>query len=181
LSGVGATVNGLAAPVVSVSPSMLTVQVPYEAAAGPGVLGVNNNGQIAGYQIQIAPASPGIYSDAGGNLAPKATVAQGALTTLFVTGTGDVSPALRTGVSPPAISVSAPASSLPKPVLPLAVTVGGVPAFIQFAGVPPGLVGTTQVNIIVPTSVAVGSQPVVVTVGGVSSPAVNVLVTAAAH
>jgi uncharacterized protein (TIGR03437 family) len=145
------------------------------------VLGVNNNGQISGYQIQIAPSSPGIYSDAGGNLAPKATVAQGALTTLFVTGTGDVSPALRTGASPPAISVSAPASSLPKPALPLSVTVGGFPAFIQFAGVPPGLVGTTQVNIIVPGSVPVGSQPVVVTVGGVSSPAVNVVVTAAAH
>ena len=156
---------------------MIGIQVPYEAGAGPGVLGINNNGQIAGYPIQIAPASPGIYADANGNLLPSASVAQGGLTTLYVTGAGDVSPALKTGFSPPPVTSAAPASGLPKPILPLSVTVGGVPAFVQYVGVSPGLVGTVQVNVIVPTSVAVGSQPVVVTVGGVSSPAVNLVVS----
>ena len=178
--GVSATVNGLAAPVVSTSPTMLTIQVPYEVGAGPAVLGVNNNGQIAGYQIQIAASSPGIFADSSGNVLPSSTVAQGGLTTLYLTGAGDVTPALKTAYEGPPVTSVTPASTLPKPVLPLSVTVGGVPAFVQFAGIPPGLIGTIQVNLIVPASVPVGSQPVVVTVGGVSSPAVNLTVNAVA-
>jgi uncharacterized protein (TIGR03437 family) len=48
-----------------------------------------------------------------------------------------------------------------------------VSAFVQFAGIPSRLIGTTQVNIFVPTTVPVGNQPVVLTVGGAFSPAVN--------
>jgi len=111
---------------------------------------------------------------------PSSTVAQGGLTTLYLTGAGDVTPALKTAYEGPPVTSVTPASTLPKPVLPLSVTVGGVPAFVQFAGIPPGLIGTIQVNVIVPASVSVGNQPVVVTVGGVSSPAVNLMVTAGA-
>jgi uncharacterized protein (TIGR03437 family) len=45
------------------------------------------------------------------------------------------------------------------------LTVAGVSAPILFAGIPPGLVGVTQINFQVP-QVAPGDQPVVVTVGG---------------
>jgi uncharacterized protein (TIGR03437 family) len=61
-------------------------------------------------------------------------------------------------------------------VLPLSITVGGTPAFIQFVGVAPGLIGLAQVNITLPASVSTGTQPVVATVGGVSSQAVNLQV-----
>jgi uncharacterized protein (TIGR03437 family) len=40
----------------------------------------------------------------------------------------------------------------------------------------PLAIGTTQVNFYVPPSAAAGPQPVVVTVGGASSPPVNVTV-----
>jgi hypothetical protein len=40
----------------------------------------------------------------------------------------------------------------------------------------PGVVGLTQVNLIVPRSVTAGIQPVVVTVGGVSSPTAYMIV-----
>jgi uncharacterized protein (TIGR03437 family) len=49
------------------------------------------------------------------------------------------------------------------------VTVGGVPATIEFIGVPVGLVGVTQINFYVPSSITDGTQPVVVTVGGEAS------------
>jgi len=175
-AGVTAAVNGLAAPVLNVSPGLLTIQVPYEAGAGPAVLGVNNNGQIAGFPFQMAPSSPGIYGDASGNLLPTAAAQPGGFATLYVTGTGEVSPALKTAYSP---FSGTPISSLPKTVLPLSVSVGGVPAFVQFAAVPPGLLGTTQVNIIVPDSAPLGTQPVVVTVGGVASPPVNLMINPA--
>ena len=173
MDGVSATVNGVAAPLLYVSPSQLNIQVPYETGTGPSVVGVNNNGQIAGLPFEIAPSAPGIFADANANLIPAATVLQGGYTTLYLTGAGEVSNLILTGYAP---STLASAASLPKPLLPLSVTVGGIPAFVQFAGIPGGVVGTAQVNILVPSSVPAGNQPVVVTVGGASSSPVNVVV-----
>jgi uncharacterized protein (TIGR03437 family) len=175
LGSVSARVNGLDAPIKYVSPGQLNIQVPYEAGAGPAVLGVNNNGQIAGFQFQIAPAAPGIFADANNNLVPNSTVSAGGTTVLYLTGDGDVTPALLTGFTP---SSATPLASLPKSRLPLSVSVGGVPAFVQFYGISSGLVGVTQVNFTVPNSVQPGVQPVVVTVGGVSSPPVSLTVSA---
>jgi len=139
------------------------------------VLGINKNGEIAGFPIQIAPSAPAIFADADGNLPPSKPVPAGGVATLYLTGAGEVSPALRTGFAPSPIT---PPASLPKPRLPLSVTVGGVPAFLPFAGLAPGLFGITQVNFTVPASVPPGSQTVVVTVGGVSSPPVTLMVQA---
>jgi uncharacterized protein (TIGR03437 family) len=51
------------------------------------------------------------------------------------------------------------------------VTVGGQPATLQFSGLAPGFPALYQVNFLVPQ--VTGLQPVVVTIGGVSSPPVN--------
>lgn len=170
LAGVSATVNGLAAPVIYASSGLLNIQVPYSAGAGPAVLGINNNGQVAGFAFQMSPSSPGIFADANGNVVPNPVVNAGSALALYVTGTGDVSPALKTAYSP------STGSTAPAPVLPLSVTVGGLPAFLEFVGITPGLIGVTQVNILVPASAPQGNQPVVVTVGGVSSAPVNIVV-----
>jgi uncharacterized protein (TIGR03437 family) len=170
---VRATVNGVAAPLLYVSPGQINLQVPYSVGAGPAVLGIENNGEIAGFAFQIAPAAPGVFGDASGSLLPNAQAQPGGVATLYVNGVGEVSPALRTAFSPPSTTALA---NLPKPVLPLSVTVGGAPAFLQFVGIAPGLLGVAQVNFIVPGSVAPGSRPVVVTVGGVTSPPVNLTV-----
>ena len=70
------------------------------------------------------------------------------------------------------------AALTPKPLLPYSVTVGGVPAAIDFIGIPSGLVGgVTQINYTVPSSVSTGIQPVVVTVGSAASPAARLNVT----
>jgi uncharacterized protein (TIGR03437 family) len=169
---VTATVNNLAAPLLYVSPTQVNIQIPYEAGAGPAVLAINNNGQVAGFQLQIAPSAPAIYTDGNGNLAGNLSVAPGGIGTLYLNGAGDVTPALDTG------SLT-PTSPLISPVLPLSVTVGGVPTLLQFVGQWPFGLGTTQVNFYVPATAASGSQPVVVTVGGNASPPVNVTVKAA--
>jgi len=173
--GVSATVNGLAAPILYVSSNLVNIQIPYEVGAGPAILGINNNGQIAGFPFTIAPTAPGILSDEMGFAAPNSSARQGGYGTVFLTGAGEVSPALKTGFAP--LITTAPASQ-PKPVQPVSVTVGGVPAFVQYGGLAPGLIGTTQVNFLVPPTVSPGVQPVVVTVGGVSSPPVNLTVLA---
>ena len=165
LAGVTATVNGLPAPVLLVDPGQVNIQVPFEAGAGPAVLGINKNGEIAGFQFTLAPASPGIYAD------PNLSAKPGGYATVFVAGIGETTPALRTGFTAPS---STPVSALARPALPLSVTVGGAPAFLQFAGIPAGLIGVAQVNFLVPASVPAGPQPLVVTVGGVSSAPVTI-------
>ncbi len=165
---VTATVNNLAAPLLYVSPNQVNIQIPYEVGAGPAVLGISNNGQVAGFQFQVAPSAPGIYTDGNGNLAGNVSVQAGGIATLYLNGAGDVTPTLLT-------ANFAPASPPVAPVMPLSVAVDGVPALLQFAGLAPGNIGTTQVNFYVPASLS-GAQPVVVTVGGVSSPPVNVTV-----
>src|SRR6202035_2041484 len=62
MSGVSATINGVSAPLYSISPSLLNIQIPYEIGAGPAVLGVNNNGKVSSYLFQVAPSAPGIFT-----------------------------------------------------------------------------------------------------------------------
>lgn len=164
-SGVTATVNGVPAPVVYASPTQLNVQVPYAAGAGPAVLGINNNGQVAGYLFQVAPAAPAIFTDANGAVFPKPSAKAGALATMYVTGIGEVTPALKTAYAP-----STAVSGQAKPVLPVSVTVGGVEAFVQVAALAPNQIGTAQIGFLVPKGAAPGPQPVVITVGNWSSP-----------
>ena len=95
MSGVAVTINGLPAPLYYISPGQINVQVPYEAGAGPAVLGVNNNGQISGIQFQISPSAPGIVTDGNGNVNPTPTAPAGSIGVLYVTGDGVVTPALR--------------------------------------------------------------------------------------
>jgi uncharacterized protein (TIGR03437 family) len=175
LDGVSVQVNGLAAPIKSISPEQIVAQIPYEAGAGPAVLGVNNNGQIAGYRFQIAAAAPAIFADADGFISGNASAAAGSNVTLYLTGDGDITTTLRSGFTPSAATLPA---NLPKSRLPLSVTVGGQPAFLLFYGISSGLVGAAQVNFLAPASLTPGVHPVVVTVGGVPSPPVNLTVTA---
>ncbi len=163
------TVNGFAAPLLYVSPTQINVQIPYEAGAGTAVLGINNNGEAAGIQFQLSPSAPAVYDDGSGNLAGNPSIGAGGIATLYLNGAGEVSPLLLTGnVTPNSPTIS--------PILPLTVTVGGVPALLQFAGLTPGALGTTQVNFYIPANMRAGLQPVVVTINGVASPPLNVTV-----
>ena len=173
MQGVSATVNGVAAPLYYVSPTQINLQIPYETGAGTAVLGVNNNGKVASFVFNTSVTAPGIYV-ANGNLVPIASGKPGDVLVLFMTGEGDVTPALFTGSSPAAGTA---VDKLPQPRFYVAVTVGGIDAAIQFEGIPTLLVGTTQINFVIPANVAPGVQPVVVTSNGVSSPAANITVT----
>jgi uncharacterized protein (TIGR03437 family) len=173
MQGVSATVNGVAAPLYYVSPGQINLQIPYEIGAGTAVVGVDNNGKLASFVFNTAPTAPGIFVQ-NGNLVPMASGKPGDVLVLFMTGEGDVTPALFTGASPAA---GTPVDQLPQPRFRVAVTVGGIDAAIQFEGVPPFLVGTTQINFAIPSSVAPGVQSVVVTSNGVASPAANITVT----
>jgi len=174
MAGVAATVNGITAPVSAVAPDQLTIQIPYETGAGPAVLGVNNNGQVAAYSFQVAPSAPGIFTDQNGGLVPVASGRPGQTLVMSITGEGDTSPVLANG-STPALGTSQ--SRLPSPRLPVTMTIGGIQAQVVSASIPSGFVGKTQISFKIPLDAAPGVQPVVVTVGGVDSPPANLTVT----
>jgi len=175
MAGVSVTINGITAPLYYVSPSQLNIQIPYGIPANStAILQVSNNGRSGVGSLLIAAAAPGIFTFNGGAPVPFATATRGQFITLYVTDAGAVSPAVSTGAAPAA---GTPLADLPKPVGAVKVTVGGVTAPIQFDGIPWGLVGVVQINYQVPSQAPLGAQPVVVSIGGVSSPAATLNVT----
>ena len=168
LAGFEAWVNNVPAPLYFVSPNQVNIQIPYETQPGPATLTVGNPYINLNYPIQIAMAAPGIFASKGAAV-PYASGSRGKTYTIYITGEGQVEPAVPTGRSP--------TGEAPKPVQPVTLKVGGVQAAISFIGIPKWAVGVTQINFQVPATAPLGVQPVVVTVGGVSSPSVTFTVT----
>lgn len=179
LAGTRITVNGVAAPFYYASPGQINFQIPYETQPGPATLRVDLElpaGQRESYfkSLSVVPVAPGIFAGANNTLVPFNSAARGGTIICFMTGDGVLEPALPNGQGP---APGTPIEALPKPKLPVKLTVGGVPATLLFVGVPPGLAGVTQINFTVAPSTPLGSQDVVVTVGDVASPPVKLNVT----
>jgi uncharacterized protein (TIGR03437 family) len=177
VSGFSVTIGGVNAPLYYISPGQLNVQIPYETPVNrPVILTVDNNGRTASTTLTVAAAAPGLFTDANGAIVPTATVARGGVVVLYLTGMGAVSPAIATGAAPAA---GTPVAQLPAPVQQTSVSIGGVATgVIEFAGIPTALVGVAQINLLVPANAPLGTQPVVVAIGGVASAPATILVTA---
>jgi uncharacterized protein (TIGR03437 family) len=167
------TIDGFAAPLWYISPTQLNVQVPWEVKPGTVQVTVNVAGRTDTKPMQVVPVAPGIFVDGTSRLVPFSTGHRGDYLILFITGQGEVSPTVPTGAGPLAGTALA---QLPVPVQPVQVTIGGVTAPILFAGIPPGLVGVTQINFQIPATAQLGEQPLVVIVGDQKSPAATVTV-----
>ncbi len=166
LGSFAAYINGVAAPIYYVSPTQVNIQIPYETQAGTATLLLSNPYEEVTYRFRVTDAGPGIFTFPDGAINPFRSGRRGETITLFVTGEGKVTPTLRTGNTPSSHTALA---SLPRPQQSVSLTVGNVPATIQFIGIPSGLVGVTQVNFTIPDNAPVGNQPVVITIGGVPS------------
>ncbi len=165
IGGISAYVNGVPAPLYYVSPGQLNVQIPYETQPGSATLEVDTPYQIATTQFQVAKTAPGIFVFGDGSINPNNSGGRGQVYIMFITGDGQVTPSVKTGSTP------STTNAIPKPVAAVTLSIGGVDATfgILFIGVPSWSVGVTQINFTVPVSVAIGTQQVIVTVGGVAS------------
>jgi uncharacterized protein (TIGR03437 family) len=182
LNGLQVTFDGKPAPLIYTSATQTNLIVPYEVAGKTSTVmqvtyaATAGNLQTAAWTLPVAPSAPGIFTldatgtgqgavlnqDGGVNGAAN-PAARGSVISIFATGEGQTTPAGVTGSVSPA--------SRSKPVLPVAVKIGGLDATVQYAGAAPGLVaGLLQVNAVVPASIAPGpAVPVTVSVGGVPS------------
>jgi uncharacterized protein (TIGR03437 family) len=180
---VGATrvlFDGMPAPVLYASATQTSVMVPY------GVNGRTSTNIVVEYSgVQSASVSqavvatvPGLYTLNQAGTGPGAILnhdltvnglanpeKRGSFIAIYMTGEGQTNPGGVDGaVIPPVVS------SLKRPVLPVTVTIGGIDAPVLYAGSAAGLIsGVMQVNVTIPATAPVGTQPVVVTVGTVTS------------
>ncbi|HZL55966.1 MAG TPA: hypothetical protein VFC21_02730, partial [Bryobacteraceae bacterium] len=168
LGAVSVSINGFAAHLSFVSPGQVNLQIPYEVAPGNATVVLNNNGTISNsFSFSVAAAAPAIYppgilnSDGSFNSSSNPTLA-GKTAMVYLTGIGAVSPSVADGAA-------ASSSPLSTPVAVTGITINGSAATVLFLGLAPGFVGIAQANVTVPSSLANGSYPLVVTVGGKSS------------
>ncbi len=178
LGGTQVFFNGIAAPLLYASASQVASIVPYAVSGTAAQITVAYQGQTStAFAAPVASSAPGIFTSnqtgAGQIAAINAVdgtfnsaanpVKAGAYITLYATGEGQTSPAGRDG------QISA--STTPRPLLPVAVTVGGIPSFVQYAGTVPGQVaGLMQINVQVPDGVPRGGYiPLTLKVGDAST------------
>jgi trimeric autotransporter adhesin len=131
--------------------------------------------------LQVTTTAPGIFTQNEQGTGPGAfnsdfslngpnnPVAPGGSVVLYLTGEGQTTPLGVTGT----INSSTSLADIPKPLLPVTVTLGGqtLPeSAIEYVGGVPGEVeGITQLNIKIPTNASPGSLPIVVTIGANNS------------
>jgi trimeric autotransporter adhesin len=174
------TVNGFNCPMIYASASQVSAVVPYEAKAyATATVLVKYLGQGSnGVTMTVATTVPGVFTYDSSGKGPGAILnsnlsvntalnpaARGDIVVIYMTGEGETAPG---GVTGKVTTVASPPAPLtPAPLLPVSVTIGGQPAQWTFAGEAPGFVsGVLQLNVVVPTNIAAGNQPIVVTIGG---------------
>ena len=168
--------DGAAAPLYYVQDSQINAQAPYEIAGKSTVdVEVFFQGQSRGkVTVPVAASAPAVFTvSAGTGLAialnengtlnsPIEPAVRGSIVTLYATGDGVENPA--------AIDGQPAADPLPKPTLPVTLTLGGYPAGILFAGAAPEFAGLLQTNARVPSGLAsTGNVRVVLRIGTASS------------
>jgi uncharacterized protein (TIGR03437 family) len=180
LGGVQVLVNGIPCPLIYVSSTQINAIAPYALYTKTSAnIAVRYLGVLSDeVPVVVAPSAPGLFSYPPTGSGPGAILnqdmsvntranpaARGSIVSLFGGGDGQSTPQGIDG-----LLNSNQLSQLTKPLLPVTVTIGGVPATIQYAGAAPTLVsGVIQVNVQIPTSLPAGDLPVVINVGGVSS------------
>ena len=177
LAGTTVSFNGIAAPVLYTSEAQVAVIVPYAITGISARLTVAYQGQTsAAFDVSVAPSAPSLFTlnqtgsgqAAAINGGPPVNTAEspvqiGRYISLFATGEGQTVPAGVDGLI---------GDFTTHPVLPVAVTVDGLPAMVQYAGGVQGVAGLMQVNVLIPDGVRPGGYvPVVLRVGDASTTA----------
>jgi uncharacterized protein (TIGR03437 family) len=178
LLGVSVLVNGNAVPIFAVDNvgglEQINFQAPFELdGQTSATLQIMNNGAAGNsIQVPVIAAQPGIFTYTIGSSAFGAILhanfqladtahpaAAGETVLIYCTGLGTVSSQPADGAPGNGESTLATPS----------VTIGGTDANVSFSGLAPGFVGLYQINADVPSGLTTGNQPVIITIGNVSS------------
>jgi adhesin/invasin len=181
-AGISVTVGGTPAPLYFVGANQINLQVPWEVAGNSSTpVVVSNNGQSGlPFTLQLRPVDPAVFvasngspavlNQAGAQITSSNPASAGQVLSLYATGLGPVSPAIKTGQLAPV------SGALYNTAAQATVTVGASNASVSFSGLAPGYVGLYQINFAVPAGLAAGNQVLVIGVGNITSPALTLAV-----
>jgi uncharacterized protein (TIGR03437 family) len=179
IAGTQVFFNGVAAPLIYASSNLIAAIAPYGLVnASTANIAVSYQGNTSATTVvPVVASAPGIFtadstgsgqaaavnSDGSLNSASKPAKA-GSFISLYITGDGQTNPG---GID----GKLANAAPYPATVLPVKVTIGGLPAGTNYVGAAPtSVAGLTQVNVQIPTGTAAGSAvPVSVFVNGIAA------------
>jgi len=175
VAGTSVYFNGTAGPVLYASSTQVAAIVPFELTGTSAQVYVSYQGLTSTpIIVPLAPVAPALFTANDSGTGQAAAVNQngsynnaanpassGQYVSLYGTGFGQTDPPGQDG----AFTLVPPAGVLPLPILqPITVTIGGIPAKINYAGGAPGIVqGVMQVNAQIPSGLPAGNAAVVVT------------------
>jgi uncharacterized protein (TIGR03437 family) len=169
------TFSGHKAPVIHMSPGQINLVTPYEIAGetSTNIVVISRGVQTTPLALQVVAATPGIFMvmNPDGKVNSTADPApQGRSLVLYATGAGQTTPPGVDGQMEGTIK-------LPKPVLPVSVTVGGKTARLIYAGAAPKMIaGMLEVKLQLPMGIKSGSAvQLVLNIGGFTT-TVNVAI-----
>jgi len=184
LAGIRVTFDGIEAPLFFVVDSQLNVQAPFELAGRSATNVIVSVGGVQSDSVSapVVPAQPGLFSvgpqaivlNQDGSLnGPANPARKGQFVTIFLTGSGVVVPPVTSGAPAPV----SPLSRVQGAVVEWAGTAGS-PDDLFFAGLTPGFVGLTQINVRIPLTAPSGDlvELVVRIAGQASQPGVGIAV-----
>jgi uncharacterized protein (TIGR03437 family) len=174
LNGVSVTIGGMPAPLLVADPAsdQINLQVPFELdGQAEADIVVNDNGVLSVQESVEIGAAPALFTQSSSGsgageilhqdgvtpVTESSPASQGEVIVLYATGLGAVFPAAQTGTAATGDSTVAGT---------VTVTIGGLPAQVQFAGLAPGFVGLYQINVQVPAGVQPGNAPVLLSING---------------
>jgi uncharacterized protein (TIGR03437 family) len=167
LNGTEVLVGGRPAPIVSILPYQVSVQVPVETETGPQRVVVRNAaGDSTAVATNVRTAAPAIFYREGDQglllnaitmqyVTEETPLGAGDLAAVITTGNGLTTPRLPTGALVP--------DTLPAPSG--TATLGGRPAVVVTTLAVPGIPGVYAMVINVPSGLAAGMQPLEITMG----------------
>jgi uncharacterized protein (TIGR03437 family) len=182
MAGTTVRVNGIAAPLLFVSPSQLNLQIPFDIPSGQGALQVDRGfGQLFITTLNLVEFAPAIFTtNQTGTGTAVALHADGTLVAdQSPANVGETISILCTGLGPLSQPVSSGAGApdpAPSTLATPQVSVGGAPAVVRFSGLVVGYAGVYRVDIVVPAAVPRGTAPLFLSIGGVAANAVSLFI-----
>lgn len=172
------TVNGIPTPILFVSPTQINAQMPFNVDGNVTMILRTPGGVSDNYNLVVRSAAPGVFRATvdGNNEIPTVLrasnnevvtasnpIRRNDALVILLTGLGITNPAIEAGIPAPG---DPPLASIAQP----AVSLGGMPLAVSFAGLSPGQVGVYQINALVPDNIATGAGiPLTIEAAGAST------------
>jgi uncharacterized protein (TIGR03437 family) len=184
LNGLSVMIGGQPAPLVFIDRTQIQALVPFSTPLGNSrplmVRLVNGQYSSAPFSVSVQQYAPGIFITEGGAevfregdqglVRPDNPARPGEKIRVMATGLGQTTPPLADGSPAPDESRGLARTNT------VTATIGGASATVVSSVATPGLAGRYTVTVEVPAGTAAGDQPLVLTIGGVTSNRVSVSV-----